>query len=209
MPAPTPQTSPPPSPAQSAPPVAPEVTPAGPQPAPVVVAVTPATAVTPQPANAPAPATPQAATSIGAPNAPNPQGASFALNVPSAPLTAGQSFQVPVILNGGADVSAVAMQIRYDATKLMLVNLAAGDLLTRDGQAAPPIHTDQPVGNLTVGESRPPGTHGVSGTGVVCVLTFQAEAAGPSDLNITRASVVNSAQQQMQVASAQASVVVK
>jgi general secretion pathway protein D len=91
----------------------------------------------------------------------------------------------------------------------MFVNLSPGDLLTRDGQAAPPIHTDQPVGNLTVGESRPPGTHGVSGSGVVCVLTFQAKAAGPSDLSIARAAVVNSTQQQLQVASAQASVTVK
>ncbi len=35
---------------------------------------------------------------------------------------------------------------------------------------------------------------------MVCVLTFQAKAAGPSDLAITRASVVNSAQQQLPVA---------
>ena len=60
-----------------------------------------------------------------------------------------------------------------------------------------------------MGTSRPPGTHGVSGTGVVCVLTFQAKASGPSDLSITRASVVNSAQQQLPVQSAQASVLVK
>jgi general secretion pathway protein D len=62
---------------------------------------------------------------------------------------------------------------------------------------------------LIVGMSRPPGTHGVTGTGVVCVLSFQAKAAGPSDLAIARASVVDSAQQQVQVGSAQTSIVVK
>jgi general secretion pathway protein D len=144
-----------------------------------------------------------------APAAAASQGASFSLNVPSAPLSPGASFQVPVVLNGVADVSSVALKLRYDPTKLMFVNLSPGDLLTRDGQPAPPIHSDQPVGNLTVVASRPPGTHGVSGNGVMCVLTFQAKSAGPSDLSITQASVMNSAQQQVQVASAQAGVTVK
>ena len=119
------------------------------------------------------------------------------------------SFQVPVVLNGGADVASIAMQMHYDPTKLALVNVSPGDFLSRDGQAAPPIHTDEPAGNLIIGASRPPGTHGISGTGVVCVLTFQAKAAGASDLSITRASVVNSAQQQLPAQNAQSSVVVK
>ena len=156
----------------------------------------------PQPSPQPAAPVPQAA-------APSTPGASLALNVPAAPLAAGASFQVPVVLNGAVDVSSVALQLHYDPTRLMLINLSSGDFLTRDGQAAPPIHSDQPVGNLTVGASRPPGTHGVSGNGVVCVLTFQAKTAGPSDLSIARAALVNSAQQQLQVASAQASVTVQ
>ncbi len=163
------------------------------------------------PANPPVspPAIPQAPPAAAPDASVAPQGASFALNVPTAALTSGASFQVPVVLNGGSDVSGVALQLHYDPTKLELINVSSGDFLTHDGQAAPPIHTDQPVGILTVGASRPPGTHGVSGSGVVCVLTFQAKSAGPSDLNIARASVSNSAQQSMQVASAQASVTVK
>ncbi|MGA3031962.1 MAG: cohesin domain-containing protein [Terracidiphilus sp.] len=138
-----------------------------------------------------------------------PAAPSLTLNVPAAPQTAGGSFQVPVVLKGGADVSGVALQLHYDASKLMLINLSPGDFLTHDGQAAPPIHSDEPAGNLTVAESRPPGAHGVSGTGVVCVITFQAKSPGPSDLSIGRAAVTNSAQQQIQVASAQASVTVQ
>jgi general secretion pathway protein D len=168
-------------------------------------AVTPANPPGGPPA-APAPAAPVPA---GAAPPANPSAPGFVLNVPAAPLASGTSFQVPVVLNGGADVSGIALQLHYDPTKLMLVNVSPGDFLTRDGQSAPPIHTDQPVGNLTVGLSRPPGTHGVSGTGVVCVLTFQAKTPGPSDLSIARGAVVNGAQQQVQVASAQASVMVK
>ena len=138
-----------------------------------------------------------------------PAGASFALSLPASPPTVGANFVVPVQLTGATDVASIAMQLHYDPAKLMLVNVAAGDLLTRDGQAAPPIHSDQPAGNLTLGMARPPGTHGVSGAGVVCVLTFQAKASGPSDLTIARASVVNSAQQQLPAQTAQTTIVVK
>ena len=162
---------------------------------------------TPPPANAPAVSSP-ASRAPNAPAAAGP-GPSLTLNVPAAPQAAGASFQVPVVLNGGADVSGVALQLHYDASKLMLINLSPGDFLTRDGQAAPPIHSDEPAGNLTVAESRPPGVHGVNGTGVVCVITFQAKSPGPSDLSIGRAALTNSSQQQVQVASAQASVTVQ
>jgi general secretion pathway protein D len=173
-------------------------------------AVPPATAAPPG-ASSPAPVAAPQATSpeVAAPAVPLAAGAAFALNAPSAPPASGATFQIPVVLNGATDVASVALQLHYDASKLQLVNVSPGDFLSRDGQAAPPIHADEPAGNLVVGISRPPGTHGISGAGVVCVLTFQAKASGASDLAITRASVVNGAQQQLTVASAQTSIVVK
>jgi general secretion pathway protein D len=173
-------------------------------------AVPPATTAPPPGAvPAPAAAPPAASPATNAPAALPASSAAFALNAPSAPLASGATFQVPVVLNGATDVASVALQFHYDASKLQLVNVSPGDFLSRDGQAAPPIHADEPAGNLVVGISRPPGTHGISGTGVVCVLTFQAKASGTSDLAITRASVVNAAQQQLPVASGQTSIVVK
>jgi general secretion pathway protein D len=172
-------------------------------------AVPPPSPATPS-APAPAPASPSPSLPApAAPAAPPAAGASFALNAPAGPMSAGVSFQVPVVLNGGADTASIALQMHYDSTKIMLVNVSAGDFLSRDGQAASLIHTDDPVGNLTIVASRPPGIRGVSGAGVVCVLTFQAKAAGPSDLTVARASVVNSAQLQVPVQSAQTSIVVK
>lgn len=114
-----------------------------------------------------------------------------------------------MVLNGGTDIASIALQMHYDPAKLMLVNVSAGDFLTRDGQAAPPIHADEPAGNLVIGISRPPGTHGATGTGVVCVLTFQGKASGASDLTISRVSMVNSAQQQLPAGGAQTSIVIK
>ena len=80
------------------------------------------------PSPAPAPALPPAAQAqppVAAPHAPvastpaaspagtpvpSAAGAAFALNVPTAPTAPGASFQVPVMLNGAADVASVALQ---------------------------------------------------------------------------------------------------
>ena len=49
----------------------------------------------------------------------------------------------------------------------------------------------------------------MSGTGVVCVLTFQAKAAGDSVIAITRPGAISSTQQQLPATGAQVSVQVK
>ena len=123
--------------------------------------------------------------------------ASFTLTPPTAPPTNGASFQVPITLTGATDVASVPIQLQYDPAKLSLLNVAAGDLLSRDGKAVALIHRDDGPGNVTVVAARPPGTAGISGSGVVCILTFQAKAAGPTAVTMTRAGAVNSAQQQV------------
>ena len=101
------------------------------------------------------------------------------------------------------------MQFHYDASKLTLVNVTGGEFLGHDGQPMALIHRDDGPGNVTIVASRPPGTAGVSGSGVLCVLTFQAKAAGATVLGMTRAEAVNSKQQQLQGQSSQAVIVVK
>ena len=65
------------------------------------------------------------------------------------------------------------------------MNVGDGDILGRDGQAVALVHRDDGPGMITINASRPPGTVGVSGAGVVCVLTFQAKAAGETPISIT------------------------
>ncbi|MGB0123311.1 MAG: cohesin domain-containing protein, partial [Silvibacterium sp.] len=117
----------------------------------------------------------------------------------------GSTFQMKVNLSGGTDVFSVPMQLQYDQAKLSLINVDLGDsppsgttnLLGKDGQAVALVHRDDGDGNVAISASRPPGTRGVSGAGTVCVLTFQAKAAGPAAVVITRPVVRNSAQQAM------------
>jgi general secretion pathway protein D len=113
------------------------------------------------------------------------------------PVAVGATFKVPVVLSGGADIAAVPLQIQYDPAKLSLVNVDSGDFLGRDGQAVALVHRDDGPGSIVVNASRPPGAAGVSGTGVVCVLSFQAKTAGASDLVITHPGAVTSTQQQV------------
>jgi len=121
----------------------------------------------------------------------------------------GTTFQVPVVLTGGTDVASVPLQIQYDPTKLSLVNVGDGDLLNRDGQIVAMAHRDDGPGTITLNVSRPPGAPGMSGAGVVCVLSFQAKATGQSEISIARAGVMNSAGKPLQAQTTQATVVVQ
>jgi general secretion pathway protein D len=154
----------------------------------------------------------QAAATIG--NSPAPPAAappqsgvvSFTLAPQPGPVAAGAIFKVPVTLNGGTDIASVPLQIQYDPAKLSLVNVDSGDFLGRDGQPVALLHRDDGPGLIIVGASRPPGAAGVSGTGVICVLSFQAKTAGESAIVITHPGAVTSAQRQLPAQGSQVSI---
>jgi general secretion pathway protein D len=136
-------------------------------------------------------------------------GMSFVLSPPATPVPTGSSFQVPITLDNGTDVWMVPLQLHYDPAHLALVNVASGALLSSDGQAATPVHRDDSSGNLNVAISRPAGAAGVNGSGVVCILTFQAKATGSSTLSITQGGTVDSKQKQVAAPVTQADIVVR
>ena len=160
----------------------------------------------------PAAAPPGVAAGPVAPAAAAPGAAPAAVNVmfspPGSPVAVGSTFQVPVVLTGAKDVVSVPLQVQYDPTKLSLVNVTQGDLLGRDNQAVALVHRDDGPGSITINAARPPGVAGVSGAGVVCVLSFQAKQAGDSQLSMTRAVAVTSAQQQVPAKNSQVTIVV-
>ncbi|MFT4114510.1 cohesin domain-containing protein [Silvibacterium sp.] len=131
------------------------------------------------------------------------------------PQKTGSTFQMAVTLAGGTDVFSVPMQLQYDQTKLNLINVDLADpargtnFLGQDGQAVALVHRDDGAGNVAISASRPPGTHGVSGSGTVFVLTFQAKAPGDAPVTITRPMVRNSAQQALPATGARALVQVQ
>lgn len=133
----------------------------------------------------------------------------FSLVAPPSPVTVGGTFQIPIVITGATDIASVPLQAQYDPTKLSLVNVGDGDFLNRDGQSVALVHRDDGPGTIVINASRPPGVAGVSGAGVVCVLTFQAKAAGESPISITHPAAMTSAQQPVQAQGTQINVVVK
>jgi general secretion pathway protein D len=158
----------------------------------------------------PGPAEP-AASSAKPPNAGAAADAS-AINVlfspPGGPISVGKSFEVPVVLTGGKDVDSVPLQVQYDPAVLALVNVSSGDLLGKDNQAVALVHRDDGPGSITINAARPPGVAGISGAGVVCVLTFQPKVAGNTALTLTKAAAMNSNQQFTQAKGSQVTIAV-
>jgi general secretion pathway protein D len=152
-----------------------------------------ATAPPPTPTPAPAPA----------------PGVSFVLPPLPGPVSTGAAFKIPVVLTGGTDIASVPLLIQYDPAKISLVNVDNGDLLARDGQPVALVHRDEGPGSIMINASRPPGSAGVSGAGVVCVLSFQAKVAGETFITITHPGAVNSSQQQLPAQGARLAVTVQ
>jgi general secretion pathway protein D len=140
---------------------------------------------------------------------PNPTGVSFSLTPQPAPVAPGATFQISVVLTGGTNIAAVPLQISYDPATLSLLNVNNGDFLGRNGQAVALVHRDDGPGSININASLPPGAAGVSGAGVVCVLSFQAKASGNSVIAITRPGAVNSSQQQLPAQGARINILVK
>jgi general secretion pathway protein D len=144
----------------------------------------------------------------GAQAAAGPGPVSFVVNAPPAGAAVGSTFPVTVALNGAKDISSVPLQIQYDATKLTLMNVDEGDLLGKDGQAVALVHRDEGPGLIKIAASRPPGVAGVNGSGAVCVLTFQAKQAGPTDVIIAQPQAFDSAQHPVPASAQNAHIVV-
>jgi len=106
----------------------------------------------------------------------------------------GTSLTMTVNVANAQDLSGVPMEVQYDPAHLQLVNVDAGDLLGRDGQAVALVHRDDGKGNVSITESRPPGSTGVNGQGPLCTLSFKALSAGNTTVSIVKAAAKNSAQ---------------
>jgi general secretion pathway protein D len=155
----------------------------------------------------PAPANPAVQ---AAPLAPPPGTLRFSL-VPSSgsSVANGATFQVPIVITGAKDIASVPLQVHYDPAKLALVNVGDGDFLGRDGQAVALVHRDDGEGGIKVNASRPPGAAGMTGAGVVCVLSFQAKGAGDTTISLLQPAAMTTGQQPVQADAAQTTVTVK
>ena len=175
------------------------------------------------PQNGPTPAMPQTQQPGGQPGVPQSQGqpqdqspapapqGSAIVSFDPANLTQaiGSTFTVNVSVAGAQNVNSVPLQITYNPSVLQLLNVSNGPLLEQDGQPVALVHRDDAMaGIVQLTASRPPGAAGVSGTGSVFTLTFQAKAAGQATLSINRAQLKNASMQTLPASGSQAIVTV-
>jgi len=114
-----------------------------------------------------------------------------------------------VMAANAKDVFSVPMQVQFDPKVLQLVNVDAGEMLGRDGQAVAMVHRDDGAGLVTITASRPPNVAGVNGQGVVCTLTFHATGAGDAKVTLVKVGAKNSAQGNIAAIGSQSTVHVK
>jgi general secretion pathway protein D len=158
--------------------------------------------------NAQTPETPPPATQPPAPANIGGPPISFTVVPPDSNQAVGSTFQVAVMLGNGRDVYSVPLQLQFNPALLQLVNVDAGDFLSKDGQAVSLVHRED-KGLVAISSIRPPNTKGVTGAGNLCTLTFKAIAPGDSSLSLVKVGALNSAQANLPAVGSQAVVHVK
>ena len=139
--------------------------------------------------NAPPPPPPAEADRPKAPATP----ASVAFVPPLLETQVSGAVTVTLMLTGGQDVFATPMQIQYDPKVLRLNDIQRGGLLSNDGQQV--VFTKNimnDMGSATVNLNRFPGTKGVTGSGTLVTLSFQAIGKGSSPVTVPNLTVRNS-----------------
>ncbi len=97
----------------------------------------------------------------------------------------GETFTVALVLENGADVYNAPMKFQFDPKVLRMTGITQGKFLSGDGQQV--IFTRNilnDAGTASIVLNRLPGAGGVSGTGTLVTLTFQAVAAGTTQVTV-------------------------
>jgi len=98
-------------------------------------------------------------------------------------------FSVAVAVDNASDLAAAHLQLQFDPKILQLNGVTSGQLLAVDGQQPTPIkNVMNESGSATVEISRTPGTAGVTASGTLLTLQFQAVAKGTA--TVTAPSLV-------------------
>jgi general secretion pathway protein D len=165
----------------------------------------PATAppMTAPPANAPA--------ADGPPAPPKPVGNAVVRFLPPQVETNAQGLMtVSLIIENATDVSSAPLQVAFDPKVVKLNDAGRGDFFSSDGQT--PVFTkniQNDAGAAAMNLNRLPNTPGVSGSGVLTTLVFQAVAKGSTTVTVPNLTVRNAQGQVVFSGSPQLTITVK
>ena len=119
-------------------------------------------------------------------------------------------FTVSLLVENATDLASTPMQVRFDPKILRLNDVVRGNLLASDGQqVAFSKNVLNDTGEATVNVSRFPTTGGVTGSGSIVTLVFQAVGHGDTVITVPQLVLRNSQSQPILTASPQLAVTIK
>lgn len=180
----------------------------------------PATPTTTPPETPPATTTPPVTPQQAVPTPPvtgeeeettrRPMVTTLRLNLGTYTATLGDRFTVQVLLDNVQNAQSVPLQLQYDPKEIKLADIINGEFLGRDGQAVALVQQiDDKAGTANVVLNRPPGSAGISGSGVLATLSFQAIGAGDAKLSVLRTAARDPGGQPIQIRGTEARIIVK
>jgi hypothetical protein len=111
-------------------------------------------------------------------------------------VQSGTTVSVSLQVNNASDLAAVQMGLKFDPKILRINNITGGDLIRRNGpELVPSRNVLNDSGDATIGIARDPATGGISGSGSVLTIVFQAVGKGPTTLTVPQLTMTGSAGQ--------------
>jgi general secretion pathway protein D len=166
-----------------------------------------------QPGSPPATAPPATAPPATAPPPPpaSPAGNARVTFVPSETnAQMNGTVTISLMVENATDLAAAPLQVRFDPKVLRLNDVVRGNLMASDGQqVAFSKNVLNDTGEATVNVSRFPSTGGVSGSGSIVTLVFQAIGRGDTVVTAPQLTLRNSQSQAIVTATPQLTVHVK
>jgi general secretion pathway protein D len=118
---------------------------------------------------------------------------SVALTATPQEVQSGATVAVSVQVNNATDLSAVQMGLKFDPKILRINTVTGGDLIRRNGpDLVPSRNVLNDSGDATIGIARDPASGGISGSGSVLTIVFQAIGKGPTTLTVPQFSMTGS-----------------
>src|SRR5262245_41334571 len=157
-----------------------------------------------------APAGPPAASQQSISTLPVPRLAFVKLAASPAEVSVGGKFTVAVSIENAADAGAATFAITFNPKALKLVSAQDGGFLGQGGQPSslsPKIDNDNGTGAVSL--TRPAGSPGVSGSGILTNLQFEALAPGAVSISFSQASIADASQTPLPTSSSGTQVTVK
>ena len=125
----------------------------------------------------------QAVPGLGRPSA-GPGTPVLALRASAAEVTANATVSVIVQIDNVTELFSAPMRIKYDNKVLKLIEITRGDFMGGDGQQVTFSETKaEAAGTAIINMNRVPGAGGISGSGNLVTLKFQAIGKGVSAIS--------------------------